>query len=59
MSKAKRHVVFLTEGEIISAITHCKAGIKMAEQGSSFFEKLRPDLESTLAKLEEKAREFQ
>lgn len=55
---SRRHVVFATKEQIDDLIIHCKAGIKMANDGSPFFAKLLPSLEGFLEELESKRKEI-
>lgn len=56
MSKAKKHVVFMTEDEMKSLSTLCGACLKMTE--SPFFARLAEDATTAREKLDAKLKEI-
>lgn len=56
---AKGYIVFLTEKEITDVANSCRATIKMAEDGSLYFQKLTEGCHSAMEKLLQKKAEIE
>lgn len=50
----KLHLTWLTDDEIKALANMCRVTLKMAEDGSAYFEGLAKEAESALAKMKEK-----
>lgn len=49
-----QHLIFLTDEEVNALLNASRAGLKMSDDGSEYFQEMEPALKSAFNKLSEK-----